>query len=73
LALVQGLISGTQKHFPSGSFTLGNVTYTTATLVQAQGSHAVDQRAAGRQGGEAARHARRAWDDEQEAKARHQG
>jgi hypothetical protein len=35
LALVQGLISGTQKHFPSGSFTLGNVAYTTTTLVQA--------------------------------------
>jgi hypothetical protein len=33
LAAVQALIAGTQKHFPSGSFTLGNVAYTTASLV----------------------------------------
>ena len=35
MAQVQALIAGTQKHFPSGTFTLGNATYTTATLVQA--------------------------------------
>jgi len=35
LASVQALITGTQKHFPSGQFTLGNVSYTTVTLVQA--------------------------------------
>jgi hypothetical protein len=35
LAQVQALIAGTQKHFPSGSFTLGNAPYTTATLIQA--------------------------------------
>jgi hypothetical protein len=35
LARVQALMAGIQKHFPSGSFTLGNVTYTTASLVQA--------------------------------------
>src|SRR5215472_1325812 len=34
LAHVQALIAGTQKHFPNGQFTLGNVAYTTATLVQ---------------------------------------
>ena len=34
LARVQALIAGTQKHFPSGQFTLGDATYTTATLVQ---------------------------------------
>jgi hypothetical protein len=34
LALVLALIAGTQKHFPNGSFTLGNTTYTTASLVQ---------------------------------------
>jgi ABC-type transporter Mla subunit MlaD len=34
LAQVQALIAGTQKHFPSGQFTLGNVAYTTASLVQ---------------------------------------
>ena len=28
-------MAGTQKHFPNGSFTLGNATYTTASLVQA--------------------------------------
>ncbi len=33
LAAVQALIAGTQKRFPSGSFTLGNVAYTTASLV----------------------------------------
>ena len=35
LARVQALIAGTQKHFPSGQFTLGDASYTTATLVQA--------------------------------------
>jgi hypothetical protein len=35
LARVQALIAGTQKHFPSGSFTLGKTAYTTATLIQA--------------------------------------
>lgn len=30
---MQALISGLQKHFPNGSFTLGNVPYTTAALV----------------------------------------
>jgi hypothetical protein len=34
LARVQALIAGTQKHFPSGQFTLGNTVYTTASLVQ---------------------------------------
>jgi hypothetical protein len=34
LARVQALISGLQKRFPSGQFTLGNVAYTTASLVQ---------------------------------------
>jgi hypothetical protein len=34
LAQVQALIAGTNKHFPNGSFTLGNVAYTTATLLQ---------------------------------------
>ncbi len=34
LARVQALMAGTQKHFPNGSFTLGNATYTTASLVQ---------------------------------------
>ena len=34
LARVQALIAGTLKHFPSGSFTLGNAAFTTATLVQ---------------------------------------
>ena len=33
LAAVQALIAGTLKHFPSGSFTLGNTSYTTASLV----------------------------------------
>jgi hypothetical protein len=32
---LQALISGLQKQFPSGQFTLGNTAYTTATLVQA--------------------------------------
>jgi len=35
LAHVQALIAGTNKHFPNGSFTLGNTAYTTASLVQA--------------------------------------
>jgi len=35
LAQLQALVAGTLKHFPSGTFTLGNTTYTTATLVQA--------------------------------------
>jgi hypothetical protein len=35
LARVLALIAGTLKHFPNGSFTLGNSAYTTATLVQA--------------------------------------
>jgi hypothetical protein len=35
LTQVQALIAGTQKHFPNGSFTLGNTVYTTATLTQA--------------------------------------
>jgi hypothetical protein len=34
LARVLGLITGTQKHFPNGSFTLGNVTYTAPALIQ---------------------------------------
>jgi hypothetical protein len=34
LASVQAMVAGTLKHFPNGSFTFGNVTYTTATLVQ---------------------------------------
>ena len=34
LALVQALIAGTNKHFPSGSFTLGKVVYSTASLLQ---------------------------------------
>ena len=34
LAGVQALIAGTQKHFPSGQFTLGNTAYTTASLVE---------------------------------------
>jgi hypothetical protein len=33
LALVQALIAGTLKHYPNGTFTLGNTTYTTASLV----------------------------------------
>jgi hypothetical protein len=35
LAHVQALMAGTEKHFPNGSFTLGNAAYTTASLVQA--------------------------------------
>jgi hypothetical protein len=35
LAQLQALIAGTQKHFPTGTFTLGNIPYTTATLIQA--------------------------------------
>jgi hypothetical protein len=34
LARVQDLIAGTQKHLPNNSFILGNVTYTTAALLQ---------------------------------------
>jgi hypothetical protein len=34
LALVQALIAGTQKHFPNGSLTFGNATYSAASLVQ---------------------------------------
>ncbi len=33
LALLQALIAGTQKHFPSGSFTLGSTSYTAASLI----------------------------------------
>jgi hypothetical protein len=33
LSHVQALAAGTQKHFPAGSFTLGNAQYTTASLV----------------------------------------
>jgi hypothetical protein len=33
LARVQAIIAGAQKHFPNGSFTLGNTAYTTASLV----------------------------------------
>ncbi len=35
LVRMQALMAGTEKHFPNGSFTLGNATYTTASLVQA--------------------------------------
>ncbi|HEY3817428.1 MAG TPA: hypothetical protein VGL81_09670 [Polyangiaceae bacterium] len=35
LAQMQALISGLQKRFPSGQFTLENTEFTTATLVQA--------------------------------------
>jgi hypothetical protein len=38
LARLQALISGLQKRFPSGNFTLGNAAYTTASLVQLLGS-----------------------------------
>ncbi len=31
---MQALIAGTNKHFPNGTFTLGNTAYTTATLLQ---------------------------------------
>ena len=34
LAQVQAIIAGTEKHFPSGQFTLGNAVYTTASLLQ---------------------------------------
>ncbi len=34
LAHVQAIIAGTTKHFPNGSFTIGNTTYTSASLVQ---------------------------------------
>ncbi|MDP9002077.1 MAG: hypothetical protein M3O46_18445 [Myxococcota bacterium] len=35
LTRVQALIAGTQKHFPNGSFTLGNTAYTAEALIQA--------------------------------------
>ena len=35
LAHVQAIIAGTTKHFPNGSFTFGNTTYTSASLIQA--------------------------------------
>ena len=35
LAGIQALVAGMQKHFPNGSFMFGNVTYTTASFVQA--------------------------------------
>jgi ABC-type transporter Mla subunit MlaD len=38
LARVQALIAGTLKRFPNGQFTLGNVVYTTSSLVQLLGS-----------------------------------
>jgi len=34
LARVQAIIAGTTKHFPNGSFTIGNVVYTSASLIQ---------------------------------------
>jgi hypothetical protein len=34
LAGVRAIIAGTQKHAPNGSFTFGNATYTSASLVQ---------------------------------------
>ena len=34
LAHVQAIIAGTTKHLPNGSFTLGNTTYTSTSLVQ---------------------------------------
>jgi hypothetical protein len=34
LANLQALIAGTEKHTPNGQFTLGNVAYSTASLVQ---------------------------------------
>ena len=34
LAHVLALIAGTQKHFPTGSFTIGGTAYTSASLVQ---------------------------------------
>jgi hypothetical protein len=34
LAHLQAMITGLPKHFPSGSFTLGNTAFTTASLVQ---------------------------------------
>jgi hypothetical protein len=34
LAHVQALIAGTTKHLPSGSFTIGSTTYTSASLIQ---------------------------------------
>ena len=34
LAFLRTLVAGLQKHFPTGNFTIGTVTFTTATLVQ---------------------------------------
>jgi hypothetical protein len=34
LAQLEAVIEGLQKHFPNGQFLIGNVAYTTATLVQ---------------------------------------
>jgi hypothetical protein len=34
LAHVQAIIAGTTKHIPNGSFTFGNTTYTSASLIQ---------------------------------------
>jgi hypothetical protein len=34
LARMQALIAGIEKHFPNGSFTLGNAVFTTGSLVQ---------------------------------------
>ena len=34
LAHVQAIIAGTTKHLPNGSFTIGNTTYTSASLIQ---------------------------------------
>jgi hypothetical protein len=34
LARVQAFVAGITKHFPNGSFTLGNTTYTAAALIQ---------------------------------------
>jgi len=35
LAGVQALIAGTQKHLPTGSFTIGNATYSASSLIAA--------------------------------------
>ena len=35
LTQMQAIIAGIEKHFPNGTFTLGNTAYTTATLTQA--------------------------------------
>jgi hypothetical protein len=59
LARVQALIAGMQKHFPGGSLTLGNVAFTTTSLVQllqtlANAIVAVDTAKAGARGAVAA-------------------